>query len=148
MFLLSFSKCSNRFSNLHFIAVNPVTYLPVCNITFVLHWVLFLWGHKYFLDGTFASEVCVDVILTAYPFDGFTKTFYRHYVHVVVFVASIVRFVVLEVFQSIYGPWWALALVLTSLVCCNSVLKSFGVDETVLPLRVKLLIILYLVPMW
>ena len=104
-----FLQCSCRFSNVHFIAVNSVTYLPVYNITFMLHGVLVLGAHQYFLDGTFASEVCVDVILTAYPFDAFEKAFYIWYAYVsLVSVVAVVILIDLGLFvdrrskESIY----------------------------------------------
>ena len=72
----------SRFSNVPFIAINPVKSIPVYNTTFVLYWVLVLVGYKYDLDGSGASEVCVDAICPISSFDAFAKTFYIWYDYV------------------------------------------------------------------
>ena len=44
VFLVSFLKCSSRFSNVLFIAVNPGTSIPAYNTTFCTVWVLCPFG--------------------------------------------------------------------------------------------------------
>ena len=55
--LVSFSKCSGRFSNVLLITVNHVTSRPVYYITFVLCGVFVLGTNKYVLDGSVVCEV-------------------------------------------------------------------------------------------
>ena len=46
------------------ITIQLLTPVLIDNSTFMLHWVLILWWHKYILKCSVALEVCLDPILT------------------------------------------------------------------------------------
>ena len=149
-FLVFFPKCSSRFSDVLFITANPVTSVLVYNNIFVLYGVLVLGRYKYVLDGSLGSEVSVDAILSTYPSDAFAKNFcYGITVSLVCvfFFLVLLGFFFVLFFESVADEG-CLHLVKISLMFCNSVLKSFGVAEAVLFPCVKVLMMLYVAPMW
>ena len=73
MFLKPLFKISCRLSNILFITIHPVTFIPIYDFTFLEEWIFVLGSHEKVFDSMTSCEMYFNPILLANSLVAFTQ---------------------------------------------------------------------------